>query len=133
MCFQQPSLLRSANLDSSDLECAKSNLLEHFAFVGLQERFPEAVIAIADLLGEEAEVYLTRNKTRAKPNQSILTQRDLETVAELNRYDFQLFEAAKKLYYERYHTPSLRRRARNLEARSKEANQTAGDNIHAYR
>ena len=95
------------------LERAKSNLLKHFAFVGLQERFPEAVIAIGDLLGKEAGFYVTRNKTRAKPDRSVLTQRDLETLAELNRHDFQLFESAKKLYYERYHTPSLRRRARD--------------------
>lgn len=115
------------------LEAAKANLRNHFEFVGLQERFPEAVVAVADLLGQEPTPYVTRNKTRNKPDRPYLSDSDLATINSINDHDAELYEFAKALYYERHHRPSLRRRARDLEALSKKTAGAEGDSIYNYR
>jgi hypothetical protein len=84
--------------DQATLDLAKQNLEEHFAVVGLTERFDETLLLLKRALGWHNVHYARHNVTRDRPRRASL---DAETVAVLeahNQLDIELYQHAQGLF-----------------------------------
>ncbi len=78
------------------LEIAKRNLREHFAVVGITERFDEFLILLKRELGFRNVFYIPLNITRDKKD----TPNDTSFIAEHNKLDMELYRYACKMFDE---------------------------------
>lgn len=83
------------------LELAKKNLMEHFTFFGLAERFDETLVVLRMLLGWDDPFYVKRNVTPHKPAMENIDQADLDCIIEYNQVDIELYTYAQEIYNER--------------------------------
>jgi hypothetical protein len=79
------------------LETAKQNLRDHFAVVGLTERFDESLMLMKSKFGWRSVFYKKRNVTRDKPAKDALPVETLRTIEKYNRLDVELYEYARGL------------------------------------
>lgn len=77
------------------LDTAKSNIEQHFAVVGLTERFDESLVLMAIELGWNwTPYYLNRNVTQDKPVAKQIDPAALKVIEKANPLDFELYEWA---------------------------------------
>lgn len=76
------------------LERAKRNLDEHFAWVGLTERFDESTILLRRTFGWRDVRYVSRNVARSRAD---LSPQQRELLERANRLDMELYEYAQRV------------------------------------
>lgn len=84
----------------SMLETAKANLRDHFAVVGVTNRFDETYLLTKRLLGWPHRFYTKRNVTRNRPRKADLSASDLALLEKHNRFDSRLYQYAQTLLQE---------------------------------
>ena len=82
------------------LAAAKENLSNHFAVVGLTERFDETLILLKREFGWDWPFYIRDNVTKDKVARDDIPASTLAVVLEHNRLDAELYEYAKKRFIE---------------------------------
>jgi hypothetical protein len=108
--------------DQEVLEIAKKNLDEHFALVGLTERFDETLCLLQVILGWSNDIsYVRENVARNRPCKNDLSSETLAAVVETNRLDMALYDYATQSFQEavQRYGPSLAARAEALKARGR--------------
>ncbi len=83
--------------DRSSLARAKRNLVEHFAAVGLVERFDESVILFRRRLGWQWPFYLRKNVTGTAPRNDT-SDAALEIIRDRNILDIELYHFGRALF-----------------------------------
>lgn len=84
--------------DEQMLETAKRNLDNHFAVVGLQEKFDLSMLLFHKVLGfEKYPFYEYKNKTQKK-KESKLDNTQLNEIMPYIKYDIELYNYAKELF-----------------------------------
>jgi len=76
------------------LDAAIDNLENHFAVVGLTERFDETLLLLKAAFGWRNVFYVRRNVAPARPRQSDLSPATLERVRQHNLLDLALYDYA---------------------------------------
>lgn len=79
------------------LKAAKRNLREHFAVVGITERFDASLALMARRLEWGAVYYRVRNATRKRPRKADLDSQTLDVLKRHNRVDCELYAFANAL------------------------------------
>lgn len=80
------------------LDMAKQNLREHFAMVGLAERFDASILLMKQKFGWEKQFgYYPRNVTHGRPIAESLPQNVITRIKELNQLDEELYQYAHQL------------------------------------
>ena len=92
--------VRFAECTAEMLERAKRNLREHFAVVGITERFDESFLLMARSFGWLHQTYDRYNVNRRRPRGEKVPAWAREQVAEHNRYDAELYAFAQELFEE---------------------------------
>lgn len=109
--------------DSTDemLSSAKRNLSEHFALVGLTERFDETVALLGERFGWTRLRYVPRNVSADRPRAEELSDRALRRIRELNARDTELYAFAAELFERRVDASgeALRDRVAQLRRRNR--------------
>ncbi len=82
------------------LETAKKNLFEHFAVVGLTERFDETLLLLKKTFSWRNVFYTPKNVTANRPTRDELPLGTLEAVINANRLDIELYQYATRLFEE---------------------------------
>lgn len=83
------------------LERAKSNLRQHFAAVGLTERFDESVALFGHALGwSQLLGYESRNRSQNRPLHDTISREVLNKVEADNALDIALYQYAQGLFGE---------------------------------
>lgn len=82
--------------DREVLETAKRNLQEHFAFVGLTERFDEALLLMKYAF-RWRNLYYTRRNISPKKDKKPLSDTTLAALEQVNQWDMALYVFAEKL------------------------------------
>lgn len=81
------------------LAIAKSNIENHFAVVGLTERFDESLVLMAIALGWNwTPYYLKRNVTQYKPDAKMIDPMALKAIEQVNLLDFELYDWAARRF-----------------------------------
>jgi hypothetical protein len=87
--------------DRDVLGMAKKNLCEHFAMIGLTERFDETLCLMRKALGWQNSILYTRlNATRNRPKQQSFSPEALHVIAQANQLDIELYQYAQNLFEE---------------------------------
>ncbi len=84
----------------SHLRQAKTNLLRSFSVFGLTERFDETVLLVSQVLSWTTRVYISK-KVNNYGVPSLLSPNTIDKIAELNRFDLELYHFAADLFSER--------------------------------
>jgi hypothetical protein len=71
---------------------AKRHLRDHFAVVGLVERFDETLLLLKDVFGWQDLFYVRRNVTQKHPRRDGLSSDTLAAIVEANQIDLQLYQ-----------------------------------------
>jgi hypothetical protein len=74
------------------LESAKSNLLQHFAVVGVLERFDEFLILLKRFFGWQTPLYSRQNVTRGRPPRETISEDTIDAINECCKYDMKLYD-----------------------------------------
>jgi hypothetical protein len=83
------------------LEKAKKNLREHFAVVGLTERFDETLLLLKHTYDWPHNVFYTRtNVTTQRPRKDEISPATLNALVQANLLDIELYQYASKLFEE---------------------------------
>ncbi|MFW6116590.1 MAG: sulfotransferase family 2 domain-containing protein [bacterium] len=80
------------------LERAKKNIREHFAVVGLSERFDETLLLINGAFGWRSRCYVKTNVTRNRPHIGAIAKDTRNLIAENNQLDIELYRYAAGLF-----------------------------------
>src|SRR5206468_2951310 len=108
-----PQDLRSPEL----LEEAKRNVSEHFALVGLTERFDESLLLAKEILGWTRPLpYARRNVTARRPRAEELPAGTVEVIQAHNELDAELYRFARERLDSEVASrgPAFQRRLRTL-------------------
>ena len=73
------------------LERAKNNIISHFHFVGIAERFDESILTMSKFLGWKIPFYKKLNITRKRITQDTLDE-EKHLIEKENRLDLELYE-----------------------------------------
>jgi hypothetical protein len=85
--------------DRDTLELAKKNLCEHFAVVGITEKFDETLFLLKETFDWQNSIeYQHHNVTQNRPKKSDLGRETLRTIKEANQLDIELYAYAEKLF-----------------------------------
>ncbi len=84
--------------NESTLALAKRNLAQHFAVVGLAERFDETLLLLKRRFGWGDVFYTRRNVTEGRPRQESLPAQTLAVLRQHNRLDLELYRYAEALF-----------------------------------
>lgn len=76
-------------------DLAKKNIEQHFALVGLAERFDETALLLRKIFDWGMPFYMRENCTPNRPARDAFSAKVLARVAEHNEYDIRLYEFAK--------------------------------------
>jgi hypothetical protein len=92
------------------LDEAKRNLTDHFAVVGLSERFDESLLLIRRRLGwKRLPVYRRRNVAERKSSTAQLSASALAAIRKHNELDLELYEWASAKFQREWETEGLQR------------------------
>jgi hypothetical protein len=89
----------NGDLPPSALDDAKANLRE-FAFVGIQERFDESIALLLRMFDLGLVPYEDRRVNPDRPAVEEISDEERTLIAERNRLDAELYEAARELFEE---------------------------------
>jgi hypothetical protein len=81
------------------LNQALENLDEHFAGVGITERFDESITLIQRKLGWSVPMYKTRNRTKKRPDREDISESTRSLIREHNALDIELYNEAEERFY----------------------------------
>lgn len=84
--------------DEVVLEMAKRNISDHFAMVGLTERFDETMLLLQKELSWSYPFYQRRNVNIDRPSIDAIPGRTIESILEHNRHDLELYRFAAELF-----------------------------------
>lgn len=98
------------------LELTKRNLREHFAIVGLLERFDESLILLKRTFGWKLPLYYLHNITRDRLSKKAVSKDALSTIEKYNGLDIELYRYAKQMFEELIssQSPSFEREVKNF-------------------
>lgn len=96
-CLSGDSLEKTNDLTAS-LEKAKYNLLNTFWFYGLQERFMESLLLLAEKAKLNNILHQRHNALKLHNENSKLTDNELEILYEYNRADIELYKFAEERF-----------------------------------
>jgi hypothetical protein len=82
------------------LEIAKKNLREHFAAVGLFDRFDESLLLFKKVLGWGSIYYVRLNVTKDRPAKQQVPDEARRLVERYNEMDMELYEYARRRFEE---------------------------------
>lgn len=82
------------------LESAKKNLEEHFAVIGLADKFDETLILLKRAFNWKTPFYIKANITKNRPLKEDISQETLEVIKKYNELDTELFNYAKQKFEE---------------------------------
>jgi ethanolamine utilization microcompartment shell protein EutS len=82
------------------LDRAKSSLAEHFAVVGLTERFEESLILLQRAFNWPPYPFPPRNVGENRPPRTEVAEEALKAIENSNRFDFELYRFASGLFEE---------------------------------
>src|ERR687883_2082574 len=82
------------------LEIAKKNLREHFAAVGLFDRFDESLLLFKKVLGWGSIYYVRLNVTKDRPAKRQVPDEARRLVERYNEMDMELYEYARRRFEE---------------------------------
>jgi hypothetical protein len=88
----------AGDCDERTLAAAKENLNNHFALVGLTERFDEGLAILKILFGWEIAKYAKFNVTKSRLKKTSLPASTVKLIAERNQYDVALYEYAVPIF-----------------------------------
>ena len=77
------------------LELAKQNIKNHFAVVGLSERFDETLILLQKAFAYKIPFYVQENVTKNRPLKENISQDTLKFIEKYNELDIELYKYAK--------------------------------------
>ena len=83
------------------LALAKKVLREETAVVGLTEQFDETLLLLKDAFSWPNVWYRSRNVTKNRPQQEAISAEVLQSIAQQNQLDMELYEYAQTLFAER--------------------------------
>jgi hypothetical protein len=109
------------NLDRDMLQSAQRNLREHFAVVGLTERFDESLVLMKRRLGWRNVFYTKENVTRGRAPKSAIPQSIISQIEQSNEKDIQLYTFARRLFEEALQAegPSFQSEVENFRSKNK--------------
>lgn len=82
-----------------ELETAKRHVRDHYALVGLTERFDETVLLLADVLGWSGlPLYVRRNVSEDRRDRYDFSEEDVAAVREHHRLDLELYDFACEIF-----------------------------------
>ncbi|MBV9878128.1 MAG: sulfotransferase family 2 domain-containing protein [Verrucomicrobia bacterium] len=84
--------------NASVLEKAKENLVRHFSFVGVSDRFPEGLVLLKHLFGWRFSSYSSYRKSRGRPKTESLDPEILAAVEKRNEFDRALYDFGKRMF-----------------------------------
>lgn len=93
------------------LDVAKRNLREHFAAVGLTERFDESLLLFSRALGWRNVHYVTRNVTPNRPTRSGISPGLRQLIERYNALDAELYAYARGLFHDQLSRHAITRAA----------------------
>ncbi len=79
---------------------AQKNLAQHFAVVGLSERFEESLALMKLRFGWRLNTYSSFNVTRARPKKHDLPTSLIDLISEKNSFDMELYRCAQGILAE---------------------------------
>lgn len=82
------------------LERAKRNLREHFAVVGLAERFDESLILLKRTFGWGTPCYVKSNVGENHPHKRDISKDELKLIEKYNELDIELYKYAGEMFEE---------------------------------
>ncbi len=97
--------LREGEVTSQVLKLAKENL-KNFYFVGLTEKFDESLIMLGNLLGWKEFYY--GKPLNVAPFKEDLDKDTISIIVEMNKYDIELYEWARKIFEEEIRSFGIR-------------------------
>ena len=84
-----------------DFEVAKYNLINHFNFIGIAERFDESIILLNRIMNWNVKDYKLQNKSSNRLSVSEVSNEVLEIIKKKNEYDIKIYELANILLSEK--------------------------------
>jgi hypothetical protein len=109
---EMPSFAGNEEVASEDtLRIAIQNLENHFAVVGLSERFDESVLLLKREFGWKNIFYVKRNVTKDRPTKQQVPREVIELIEKQNFLDVQLYEYARQRFEE-----AIKEQGRNFES-----------------
>jgi hypothetical protein len=92
----QSRVIAGENLEQELLFAkAKSNIENHFVFVGLTERFDEAILLLKKSLNWNSIYYVKKKVSKKKVTKNTISEEELAIARELNKADIALYDYAK--------------------------------------
>jgi len=88
------------------LGMAKRNLRDHFAVIGLTERFNETLLLLSKTFGWRWLFYTRKNVSRRRPRKEELSIDTLKAVTSSNRLDIELYDFAENLFEQQIRSQS---------------------------
>jgi hypothetical protein len=80
------------------LEVAKTNLRDHFAAVGITERFDASVLLMAQVSGWRDPFYVSQKVTRSRPARGEVPATTVDLIAGYNTLDSELYAFGLELH-----------------------------------
>jgi hypothetical protein len=99
-----------APVPATALSAAETNLREHFAAVGLTERFDESLLIFKRLLGWGRVCYLKENISQGRPSLSEIPAAARRAIERRNELDLALYDRAARCFDEQVRRVGLARR-----------------------
>lgn len=80
------------------LESVKKNIREHFAVVGLTERFDETLILLKRAFGWKPPYYIKQNVTKNRPLKEEISKDTLNLIEKYNELDIELYRYVEEMF-----------------------------------
>lgn len=81
-------------VSAEHLEMAKQNIIRHYLFVGINEKYDESLLILADKLSWLKKPYYRIHNLNKKNKRSEISEEDIDTITSYNQYDIELYEFA---------------------------------------
>lgn len=89
------SVTDPVNLRSDVMAIAKRNIQDHFALVGLSERFDESLALLRRIFGWRNTLYSKQNVTKKRPRKEDIPKKTLRLIEGYNELDIDLYDYAR--------------------------------------
>ena len=73
------------------LERAKNNIINHFHFVGIADRFDQSILSMSKSLGWKMPFYKSLNRTKKRITQDTIDEEVINLIMNENKFDLELY------------------------------------------
>lgn len=80
------------------LETAKKNIQQHFAVVGLADKFEETLLLLKRVLGWKTPFYIRQNVTKDRPPKENISEDTLKIIEKYNELDIELYKYVQEMF-----------------------------------